>query len=313
MQGLAWTRARAETWVLPPSHRFPAVVDGAAAAALAPLVRAGDWWRELPMMFEPADLIWRDAEALEALARLLAAQDLPLYLERLPADSPTLPALRKAYGAGRVRIAPAMPTPVLELGPAWADGDAAYNAGRRSDFRRLERRAAAFGPVRYSVHAPAGPDSLTPLLEAVWAVEARSWKEAEGSSLSANPWQGVFFRRFAQAAADEGRLRVALLHLGEQLAAMQLGVVWQGRYWLLKISHDQAFNPCSPGQLLLRHTLADAARQELAACEFLGVMADWTTLWTRQTRAYLQVRAYPRHWRASLATLKRGARRLLGR
>jgi hypothetical protein len=108
-------------------------------------------------------------------------------------------------------------------------------------------------------------------------------------------------------------VRVALLRLGGRVAAMQLALDWQGRYWLLKISHDQAYAACSPGQLLLRHGLREAARRGLAACEFLGVMADWTSLWTRQTRGYLQVRAYPFHPRAGLAYLRRGARALLRR
>ena len=93
---------------------------------------------------------------------------------------------------------------------------------------------------------------------------------------------------------------------------MQIAAEWQWRFWLLKISHDQAFSRCSPGQLLMLHTLRHAARSGLSSYEFMGVMDDWTALWTQQTRRYVQVRAIPFNATMGKMLIKRGARRLLG-
>lgn len=265
-------------------------------------------------MFEPSDLVWRDAAGLQALADALARQPLPLRLARVPAASPTIAALRRAYaGRGIVRLREAMPTPAVDLAPFRADPDAGFNAGRRSDFRRLERRAAALGEVRYEIHAPAGPADLEPLLAEAYAVDAASWKEVAGTALTADRRQGDFFRHFAAAAAREGMLRVAFLRLGGRAAAMQIAAEWQGRFWLLKISHDQALAPCSPGQLLLRHTLAHAARTGLASYEFMGVMAPWTELWTRQVRRYVAVSAIPFSRPVLALAARRGAQAIIHR
>lgn len=312
MQTHAWMRARADAIHAPHARYFPAVRDGNRIVALAPLLRDSGWLRELPALFEPADLVWHTREALEALTAQIASQPLPLFLERLPADSPTLPLLRKAYGArGLVRTRPAMPTPVIILSPDCPDYDACLSAGRRSDFRRMARRAQPFGEAEYEIHEPVTDTELTALLDLAYGVDARSWKQAAGTALTADAWQGAFFRRFAAAALYTRTLRFAFLRLGGQVAAMQIALEWRQRFWLLKMSFDQAFASCSPGQLLMLHTLRHAARKGLLSYEFMGVMDDWTALWTRETRRYLQVRATPLNLATGKRLLKQGVRSLL--
>lgn len=308
----AWTQAR---WrILPPAaaRHLLACQDADGTQALAPLVRAGGWLREPPTLFEPSDFIWRDPAGLQRLADALAAQPLPVDLERLPAQSPTLPALQRAYaGRGILLVRPAMATPVIHLAGRGPDADAWFNAGRRSDFRRLERRAAAFGTATYELHAPATAEQAAALLHQAYAVEARSWKSAAGTALTADATQGAFFRLFAPAAGAEGFLRIAFLRIEGQAVAMQIAAEWQQRFWLFKITHDQAFAPCSPGQLLLRHTLRHAAARGLLSYEFMGLMAPWTELWTRDTREYLHVRAIPFSVAALIMAARSGARAAL--
>lgn len=318
MQTRAWAEARLALLDWPYAPQLLAVEDGAAIAALAPLVQDGPWLAEPPAMFEPSDLIWRDEAGLHRLAKALARQPAPLRLDRVPVDSPTLAALRRAYaGRGLLRLREAMPTPTVDLAPWRAgpefDPDAGFNAGRRADFRRLERRAAAQGEISYEMHAPTTPAELEPLLADAYAVEAASWKQESGTALSADRRQGEFFRRFTAAAAAQGMLRIAFLRLDGRPAAMQIAAEWGNRFWLFKISHDQACAACSPGQLLLRHTLGHAARAGLASYEFMGVMAPWTTLWTRQVRRYVQVRAIPFSRPVLALAAHKGARAVLHR
>lgn len=309
MQTQGWMAARVAALAQPGSLRVFAVPGRQGVDALAALVEAGGWLRDLPLMFEPADLVWRSPEALAGLAVQLARQPQPVMLERVPASSPTVAALRRAYrGRGLVLVREAMPTPWIDLeGPA-RNVDAHLGAGRRSDLRRAGRRAAHFGAVEYELHRPAPGEALVSPLEAAFAVEARSWKAAAGTALSAEPWQGAFFRRFAESAAAAGMLRIAFLRLGGRVAAMQLALEWQQRFWLLKISHDQEFAACSPGQLLMLHTLRHAADSQLRSYEFMGVMADWTRLWTRQWRRCLHLRAVPFSAAAGRLLARRGMR-----
>lgn len=309
MQSRAWLQARLDLVPDPARQRLVAVGNGGRPRALAVLVEDGDWLREPFLMYEPSDLVWSDAEALDELAGELARQGRPLHLERLPAASPTLAALRRAYaGRGLVRSEGAMPTPYIDLPAGLTEADALFNAGRRSDFRRLERRAAAYGAVSYDIHAPRNGEELAPLLAAAFAIEGNSWKGEAGTALATDPFQGNFFVAFTRAAAAEGWLRLAFLRLDGRPVAMQIAGHWQDRFWLFKISHDRAFAACSPGQLLLRHTLGHALTAGLRSYEFLGLMAPWTGLWTRQLRHYVQVRALP----PSLASVRAAARHGLG-
>lgn len=305
----AWVRARAA--LLPPDAAcFIAVHDGAGLAALAPLLRSGRWLREPPALFEPSDWLWRSPQALAELALAVARLGLPLQLDRLPLASPTLGALRQAFG-GRalVQLRPAMPTPVIELDERWREPEAGFDARRRADFRRYERRAAAHGRLSFELHAPPPGAALQPLLDQAYAVEARSWKARRRTALSADPVQGGFFVRFAQAAAAAGMLRIAFMRLDGQAVAMQIAAQWRQRFWLFKISHDEAFDACSPGQLLMRHTLLHAAHEGLLSYEFMGGMDPWTRLWTRQLRHYQQVQVLP----VGLASAQVLARRAAGR
>ncbi len=312
MQSHAWMQARSASLLQPADLRLFAVRSGRQIVALAPLLREEGWMRELPRLHEPSDLIWSTQQGLAELCDLLAGQALPLELERVPADSPTLHALRRAYAdGGRVEVLPAEPTPVIELDACRQDVDGCFNARRRSDFRRAERRARKLGEVSYEIHNPASDLELEALMKEAYAVEARSWKEAEATSLTADARQGSFFRNFTRAALPTGMLRFAFLRIEGWPAAMQIALEWQGRFWLLKISYDSAYAQCSPGQLLMLHTLRHAVRSGLSSYEFMGVMDDWTTLWTRQTRQYVHVRALPSGIAKVRMPIRRGAFALL--
>jgi CelD/BcsL family acetyltransferase involved in cellulose biosynthesis len=294
MQTHAWMQARAGQVDGRFALRLLAIRQGTAIRALAPLMLDDDWWRELPLLFEPSDLVWDDTASLQALADALARQSRPLYLERVPQGSPTIAALRRAYARrGVVSVREAMPTPVIRLDARWRSFDTCFDADRRSDFRRAERRAQRFGSVRYELHAPESDADVARLLEEAYAVEGRSWKAEAGTALTTNVAQGRFFRQFAHAAAQEGTLRFAFLRIDDTPVATQIAAEWQRRFWLLKVSFDRGFAACSPGQLLMLHTVQHAARAGLLSYEFMGVMDDWTARWTHELRPHVEVRAIP--------------------
>jgi CelD/BcsL family acetyltransferase involved in cellulose biosynthesis len=304
MQSHAWCHARAE---LVPTGELvvPAVHDGDGVRALALLAQDGERLREAPLMFEPSDLAWHDTDSLDVLAAALVRQGRPFELERLPAQSPTLAALRRALGKrDKILVEAAMPTPYIGLEGADPDIDACFNARRRSDFRRAARRAAGRGTLDYQVLTPADDDELLRLLDDAYAIETQSWKYAAGTALTADEMQGMFIARFAQGAMRDGCLRLLFLRIAGKPVAMQLATEWQQRFWLFKMSYDKEYARCSPGQLLLRHALRHAAARGLRSLEFMGVMDNWTRQWTDTTRRYLRVEVMPH----STATLKMAAK-----
>lgn len=243
---------------------------------------------------EPGDALCRDSVAARRLAELVARQPRPLVMQRVPAGSAFVPALREAMeGRGLVRVRLAAACPTLALDAGWSEPEAKFSSRRRSDFRRAARRAAGLGEVSYETLAPSAHEFDVLFDEAI-RVEAASWKAAAGTTIAGDPAKQAFFRAYFRAACETGACRMSFLRIGGRAAAMQLAVDWGGRRWLFKIGHDDAFGRCSPGTLLMLHAIGEAARAGCTGLELMGKSEGWIAdLWTRDEHPCLQVRTYP--------------------
>jgi CelD/BcsL family acetyltransferase involved in cellulose biosynthesis len=291
---LAWLRAYVD---VPPAGRRPLLVtvaDHRGVAAVAALVqrdgRLGLLGEELG---EPSGLRYRDEAALDRLVEALLASRRPLDLQPLPADSPAAARLRARGGPGRPLRSTSWPAcPSIDLDPTWRTPTQHLSARRRADQARARRRAEALGAVRAELLRPA-PEEVAPLLAELVRIEGAGWKGAAGTALAGDPWRRGFFERYAAGSAADGTLRFARLRIGDEIAAVQLAVVVDRSYWLLKIGYDERFRRASPGALLLEETIARAARDGLRSYEFLGAVAAWTRLWTDQELELQRIRTYP--------------------
>lgn len=253
---------------------------------------------------EPSDIPWFDAAELRRRAAVLAKQPLAVELPRVPADSPTLDALKSAFsGRGFTRVRPAAGTPYIELDDSWAEPESKFNAGRRSDFRRARRHAETMGGLSFEMLDKLDPAQLDRYIDEAYAVEASSWKGAGGTALSSDETLGPFFRRYAHAAMEAGIMRLAFMRVVGVAVGMQFAVELEGALWLLKIGYDPAFAKCSPGNLLMLFTLGESAKRGLRSYEFLGSAAPWTAHWTSRLRPYLSARFYPASIRGLLTLL----------
>jgi CelD/BcsL family acetyltransferase involved in cellulose biosynthesis len=276
-------------------HEVVVLGDVAAPDAIAPLTRAG---RQLELLglaelHEPTDLLASSPEALEALLAELLRGRRPLALARIPAESPTVPALRRVLGRrGYVHLREVVGCPTMALGEQWQEPGGGLSSSRRSALRRARRKAEQAGEITTELAQPA-PAEVDALLDEAFAVEARSWKGRAGTAVSLDPRLDRFYRRYAHALAERQALRVELLRIDGTAVAMQVAVEWQARIWLLKIGFDEAHAASSPGQLLLAESVADAARRELAGYELLGTPAGWTEPWAPELRDCVSVVAYP--------------------
>ncbi len=92
------------------------------------------------------------------------------------------------------------------------------------------------------------------------------------------------------------------MRIGARAVAMQMAIESLGRYWLFKIGFDEDYERCSPGTLLMLHTIGWAAERELQAYELLGNLEPWIAqFWTREQHDCLWVRAYPFNLRGAAA------------
>jgi CelD/BcsL family acetyltransferase involved in cellulose biosynthesis len=268
----------------------------------------------MDLLKEPMDLLFENEAALEALAERLVATGCPVFLERVPTDSPTLAVLRRAYsGRGIVVERPAGPYPYIVLSDSWTHPEQHLNSRRRSALRRMRRKAEKKGDVSVDVLQPSLQE-LPFLLEEAYRIEAAGWKGRRGTALATRETLGRFFRKYAVIACAEGTLRLAFLRIKGRGAAMQYAAEHAGSFWLLKIGYDEAYRDCSPGNLLMAETIRYAAEKGLHTYEFLGQAEDWARVWTEQQREFIGIWAYPWTLRGVLALVHdawgAGSRRL---
>ena len=294
---------------------------GPETRAIAPLVinRAGAGWLTLlaAEMYEIMDFPHADESALSELARAIVRTGRPMDLKRIPADAPVVAAIEAAYrGRGIVLRQPASGSPWIPLDDSWAEPERRLEAGRRSDLRRARRLAEKMGAVEVAIITPTRAQ-LPQLLEESFQVEAAGWKGAHGTALATDPVRGAFFRRYAEQACAKGILRMCVLRIGGQPAAVQIAVESGSRFDLLRAGYDEQFSRCSPGMLLTVETIRYATRRGLRSYEFNGDVEPWTKVWTRHEHACCSLRAYPFSprgawalwadgWRAAARKLRRG-------
>lgn len=303
----SWVRAALQAFEDDARPWIMAVSAGDRLRALAPLATARvRGVRRLLLagvgqLHEPADLIADDQRALERLTRWIARSGKPLWLERMPADSPALALLKQNYrGRALVVVRTQSSCPYIELDDSWMEPESHLNAGRRSDLRRARRKAEQLGAVATEIHTP-NLRELPALIDTVLDIEARSWKGASGTALAHDPHRAAFFRRYAEAACVDGVLRICFLRIGDRLAATQLAIEQAGGFWLLKVGYDQEVGGCSPGLLLMRETIRYAVEAGLRSYEFLGSAESWTRVWTSTERPCVSMRVYPLGWQGLAA------------
>ncbi len=276
-------------------------------AAVLPLCRDRGYFARWRMVgaqevFEPGDALYANPQAARHMAEALAKQSRPLLFDRIPASSLLVPALQEAMkGKGWVSLRPGQQSPTITLDDRWKNPEACFNTRRRSDFRRATRKAEEFGKVSYEIISP-GPGEFDALFDEAIRVELCSWKKGAGSAIASDHIKEEFFRNFFRSACEKQSLRIAFMRIDGQAIAMQLAVEFSERYWLFKIGFDERYGKCSPGTLLMLHTLGYAASRELRAYELLGNVEPWISeLWTAEQRDCVRLRTYPWNVRGMFA------------
>jgi CelD/BcsL family acetyltransferase involved in cellulose biosynthesis len=299
MQTKPWIQACAETFSHGGELRVVVLEDDRGIAAIAPFVRreafpAVNELLGLRELSEPSDLIYRDEAALKSLIEVISRDRTPLDLERVVESSPSVEAIRNGFrGSAVVRVRPENNLPHIAIPPGSMGPEQLLGSRLRSDLRRAQRKAEAQGKVTYEIHAPRTADEFLPLFEQALKVEAAGWKGAGGFAVAKDALQRAFFNRYGVLASEAGVLRLAFTRIDGAVAAMQYAVQWNAGFWLLKVGYDETYSKCSPGQLLMQHTLRYAAQQGLRSYEFLGSAETWTQRWTTAERTTVRIVVYP--------------------
>jgi CelD/BcsL family acetyltransferase involved in cellulose biosynthesis len=136
-------------------------------------------------------------------------------------------------------------------------------------------------------------DTLTPLLEDFFRIEASGWKGRAGTAALLHPRVHRFYCDYARSAARQGMLRFFFLKIDGKTVAARMALEYGKRLWDLKIAYDEAYRECVPGILLTHETLRYSLERGLEAQEFLGQAEAWERHWPCEEDEYVSMRVYP--------------------
>lgn len=244
-------------------------------------------------LHEPNGLLYTDDDALKVLVRTLFGAGLPVRLNRLIDDGAEIACIKEIEGGSRrFHYTNAGSILRVPLSTNFGDVEKGISANRRHNLRRLRKRAEELGVVEFIACSPNGLN-VDKYLDEVFQIEASGWKGRGGSAILSDPEKRRFFRLYGQAAAQRGTLRIYIMRIAGQTAAVRLAVVGSGRLWELKIGYDERWRSCSPGILMTHETLRHASQEGLTSHEFLGMSADWERIWPCEERRCRTLRYYP--------------------
>lgn len=278
--------------------RHQGVLTGVAPMAVDPvqrhLVLLGS-----AALYEPSGWLYSSDEALRALSRAVVGVGDVVMLNRIASSSRLCEALPKFLRWHAMTIVrETADSFVVPTNRPWDDYLSSLSLKTRRKLAASKLKAERqCGEVRFVRMEPT-PDQAVAALELLVRIEATGWKGRQGSALSVKPDLLGFFRAYLARAAAKQRLRVSALWLGDQLAAVEVGIEAYGRMWGLKLAYDEKFSQFAPAVQLVHFSIAAASRVGLDAYEFLGSAEPWQLRWRPAPREYRLTAVYPLSGRA---------------
>lgn len=243
-------------------------------------------------------LIGADSRS-EAMGKFLAmlpklAHGQNCIVESLPSFSPNIPLL---LGLMRERRIPAHSiqeacAPWLSVSGNWDEFLAGIPRKLRNTIKRCRKKAEEIGTVNF-INIEQGPQ-ISSELEALFELEAMSWKGEEGTAIKVDRQVVQFYRRLADWAIRDRRLLIFLHNLNGRMISASLCLRSGATVFGLKLAHDISLGKLSPGTLLqgdiLKHLFSQS---DIAVYNFLGSCDEWKMRWGASSGQNHSVTIYP--------------------
>jgi CelD/BcsL family acetyltransferase involved in cellulose biosynthesis len=184
-----------------------------------------------------------------------------------------------------VEVVPDEPCPRLSLPDHSKRLEEAIPAKFLKKLRYARRRAAREGEVRVET---ATADTVDHGLDALLQLHRARWRN-RGEDGVLHPRAERFHRDVATAFASRGALRLHMLHMNEQLAAVFYGFHAHRRTSYYLGGFDPDLKILSPGNLVLFHAVETAVRDGAAEFDFLRGREAYKYDWGAVDRPHFRV------------------------
>jgi CelD/BcsL family acetyltransferase involved in cellulose biosynthesis len=137
------------------------------------------------------------------------------------------------------------------------------------------------------------PGQLARPLEEFFRLHRLRWESDGGSQGIKGAGVEAFHRDATQLLAEDGRLRLYSLKLGEQTLASVYGIVHDRKFIYFQSGYDPAWAAKSVGLVLVGETFRGAIEEGALEYDFLRGTERYKSDWTSQTRRTVALRVHP--------------------
>lgn len=190
---------------------------------------------------------------------------------------------------------PTLLSPYLRIPDSAGDPFANSPHRYRKDRKRLDKyhaRLEEFGAVQFEVF----DDYRQEIFEQFVTMEGAGWKGAKGGAITCSPVTVSFYREVLELAAAQNHVRLCALQVGASRVAMEMSFVIGERCFSPKITYDEAFARCAPGQLLARASIRELARRGCRRYDLLGPRARYKSIWAGDIRRHSHCYIFRPSW-----------------
>lgn len=209
--------------------------------------------------------------------------DLPIILPQTGRWQALITALARRRIAHSV--VPRFEVGLMDVAADWKSQNAVWSVNHRRRVKRYQKRIDDSPELSFDFHRLDGAPQSAGVLEAVWRLEAKSWKGDRGDAVANHPDLVNFYREqsslFTQTTSEEISAHVAILrHRAKPIAAIYF---WNAKEvcHLWKTAYDPAAADLSPGSLLLQEVLRRGVENQTCRLfNFMGPMSGAHSSWT---------------------------------
>lgn len=171
----------------------------------------------------------------------------------------------------------------------WDAYQKSWSRNHRSMIKRSRKKLDAAGNLSIERMQTPTDAQLSEALTACFAVEDRSWKGEQGTSILRTPGLPEYYHREARLMRDCGLLDLWMLKLDGEIIAFEYCQYSKGTCFSHKISFDPRWQKLSPGRVLRSFQL-QRYHEDLSAkrLDTLGVLCEAKAKWV--TRTYVSSR-----------------------
>jgi CelD/BcsL family acetyltransferase involved in cellulose biosynthesis len=255
----------------------------------------------------------REDDAIRTIARFLKTQRMTLRLDHVP-EGALAARLAEQLAADRW-IASTTPDGVCPLiplaGHTWDSFLATLGSAHRANVRRRLRGIEQQFQTHFELVTT---ETLRKsALDALAAFHERRFKENGGSSAFSTPAVRAFQDEATRRALDRGWLRMYVLRLNDEIAAVMYGFFYNRIFYFYQHGFDDRYSRHSIGLVLMALTLRAALDEGAQAFDLLWGTEGYKSLWTREARTLRRIQLFPPHAAGRIHRRAVEARRRLGR